>query len=279
MNVRVHKYLLCVPMLLLAVSVSAAQADKETPVEKIRKVLDQPITLNFSGQDFQDICNHLKDKTGVNFVLDQNLQQLMQIGIGNIPAPPGFPAAPALELKGDKTRLSEVLQRFLGTSAMTYVIADNSIVFVTEDQAASRVFGQRIHVKVEEVPLQKVLKEVMRNAHFNLVIDPRVSKEAQNPVTLQLENTTLETSVKLLAELAGLKAVRMDNVLFITNEARADKMRQENPVAPANPANRVFPGMFGGIGLGVVPAVGVAQPIRIQVKPAAPPAPDQNAPK
>jgi len=31
MNVRVHKYLLCVPMLLLAVSVAAAQADKETP--------------------------------------------------------------------------------------------------------------------------------------------------------------------------------------------------------------------------------------------------------
>ncbi len=33
--------------------------------------------------------------------------------------------------------------------------------------------------------------------------------------------------MRLLAELAELKAVRMDNVIFITTEERADKLRKE----------------------------------------------------
>ena len=46
-------------------------------------------------------------------------------------------------------------------------------------------------------------------------------------MTLQLEDVPLETAVRLLARLAGLKPVRLDNVLFVTTEERADKLRPD----------------------------------------------------
>ena len=38
-----------------------------------------------------------------------------------------------------------------------------------------------------------------------------------------------------IAEMAGVKAVRMDNVLFVTNEERADKLRKEEKDLQPNP--------------------------------------------
>ena len=69
-------------------------------------------------------------------------------------------------------------------------------------------------------------------------------------------------SVRLMAELADLKAVRMGNVLFITTEPRAEKIRQEEastpdvlpPAVPVAPAGG--PG-FGGGGFGMIGGAGV----------------------
>src|SRR5271155_5212673 len=91
---------LAILVLGLAGSMAAAQtapADKETPAEKIRKILEQPIALDFKGQDLQDIVNHLKQKTGVDFVLDANVSG--QFGPMVMIAPAGgfggaFPGAP-----------------------------------------------------------------------------------------------------------------------------------------------------------------------------------------
>ncbi len=85
--------------------------------------------------------------------------------------------------------------------------------------------------------LANALKDLARNHAVNIILDPRVSSEADARVTLQLEDVGLETTVRLLTEIANLKAIRMGSVLFITTEARADKMRREEPsvAAPVAP--------------------------------------------
>ena len=66
----------------------------------------------------------------------------------------------------------------------------------------------------------------------------RAEKQAQTKVTLRLEDVPLETAVRLLAEMANLKPVRVGNVLFITGKDNAREMMQDPDIAQPNPAVR-----------------------------------------
>jgi len=121
------------------------------------------------------------------------------------------------------------------------------------------------------------VKQLAADTGANLVLDPRLKDRASAPVTLKLEDVPLETTVRLLAEVADLRAVRMSNVLFVTTPERAEKLRPDadGPV-PATGATPFFndhhprPAPFGVFG-GIVP---VAPPL--QAVPA--PAPKVEAP-
>jgi hypothetical protein len=256
-----------------------------SPVEKVRKALDQTMLLDYTGNSFHDVIQHLKDKTKLNFVTDQIALGQIGIAIEDIPGQAG----PVLQfhLKGDKnTKVRSALQRMLNGYNLTYVILEDSVLITTEELGLHRQMRQRVSVDVNNEALSKVLKDLARRTALNLIIDPRV-KESDSKVSLQLEDATLETTVRLLAEMGGLKSVRMGNVLFITSEARAEKLRKEDmepthrnisPDRYSGPtAAGAMIGGFGG-GIGVPPAV--APPVQPEraVRPEPPPAPDTAPP-
>ncbi len=204
-------------------------AKKEpTSAAEIRKVLDQPITLDYSGPSVQDALQHLRDKTGIDFNLDQVALQLMGINIGDTGDQP-------ITLRSSGGKLSAALRKMLAVHQLAYVIYEDSILITATELATVRQMRQRINLDVSDVSLAKALRDLARTYAFNLVIDPRIVKDAQRPVSLTLDGTSLETGVRLLAELAGLKAVRMDNVMFITTEERAEKLRKEEKELQPNP--------------------------------------------
>ena len=55
-------------------------------------------------------------------------------------------------------------------------------------------------------------------------------------MTLRLEDVPLETAVRLLSEMAGLKPVRVGNTLFVTSKDNAKEMSQDPDIAQPNPA-------------------------------------------
>src|SRR5262249_14106258 len=118
-----------------------------------------------------------------------------------------------------------------------------------------RQMKQHVSVNVEDMPLSKAVRELARNHGVNLVIDPAVNAKAEAKVSLQLDDAGLETAVRLLSELASLKAVRMGNVLFVTSEEKAKKIRkEETQLDPFNPNMPPIPrigigGAFGGIAM------------------------------
>src|SRR5205823_2547035 len=57
-------------------------------------------------------------------------------------------------------------------------------------------------------------------------------KEAKAEVSLQVEDVPLETAVRLLSEMAGLKPVRVGNTLFVTRKEIAAEMRNDPDFAP-----------------------------------------------
>lgn len=249
-----------------------APARELSAAEKVRKALDQTMLLDYTGQSFHDVIQHLRDKTKLNFMLDQIALGQIGIPVEEIPGQPGQPMQ--FHLKGDKnTKVRSALQRMLNGYSLTYVILEDSVLITTEEMGLHRQMRQRVSVEVNNEALSKALRDLARRTALNLIIDPQV-KDAENKVSLQLEDATLETTVRLLAEIGGLKSVRMGNVLFITSEARANKLRKEDqqqPVNPYNPRDMVAPAVFGNVGAGI--GAGIVPPA-VAAPPAPPPNPD-----
>lgn len=202
-------------------------AKEPSAAEKIRKVLDQPMTLEFSGVTVQDIVQQLKERTRLNFVLDQYAVQQLRLQAEDLPNA----AQAGIVFKSERgCKLRTALQRFLNAYNFTHVILDDYVLITSEELGLSRQLRQRVSIHVANVPLNTALKDLAYMTAVNLVVDPRIARDADVKVTLQLEDATLEATVRLLAEIGNLKAVRVGNVLFITNESRADKLRREEPV-------------------------------------------------
>jgi hypothetical protein len=251
---------------------------KPAAVNKIRQGLDKTVTIDFTGQTLAEALNHFREKTGVPINLDP--AAFIQVGPN-----PGNPMAGDVIIKGTNEKASQILRRFLNAHRLTYIIIDDAVLVTSEDTAVIRQMCQRVSVDLDEVPLRKAVRDLAKSHGINLVIDPKVAKQADAPVSLQLDNTGIETTFRLLAELASLKAVRMGNVVFITSEEKAKKIRAEEKHQFDNPPNPNVPGivyppampfkMAGGFG-GIVPPPApafdrplVAPPVPVQ--PIAPP--------
>src|SRR5207247_440436 len=93
-----------------------------------------------------------------------------------------------------------------------------SVLVTTEEMADARQMGQLVSVNLDKVELAAALKQIARDTAVNIALDPRAEKEATAKVSLQAEDVPLETAVRLMAEMAGLKPVRAGNALFVTKK-------------------------------------------------------------
>jgi len=248
-------------------------------LEKLRANLDKNITIDYNGQSLTDVLNHFRDKTGVPINIDQTA--LMQ----GVPVPDGNVGQ--VTLKATNEKASQVLRKLLNAHQLCYILFEDSVLVTTDDMATMRQMRQRVSVDVEDIPFNKAVRNLAKNHGLNLVIDPKVMKQSEAPVSLQLENAGIETAVRLLAELANLKAVRMGNTMFVTTEEKAKKIREEeqhqldNPLSPnlpvPPPAIRVG-GALGAIMPARVPAIPQATPDVAPPRRVVDPAPTARSP-
>lgn len=213
--------------------------------DRLRQGLEKTITVDFNGQSLTEVINHVRDRTGLPISIDE--QGLLAMGMdpgGNDGLGQPF------RVKATNEKAGQVLRKFLNNYRLCYVIFEESILITSEDMAVLRQMRQRVSVNLEDVPAKKAIRDLARANGINLVIDPKVMKQIDAPVSLQVDNTGIETAVRLLAELANLKAVRMGNVMFITSEEKAKKIRDEEQHQFDNPLNPNLPGGPGQIGFG-----------------------------
>jgi type II secretory pathway component GspD/PulD (secretin) len=270
MRMSVSRVLATLTLAVLSLPASAAPAakgesksDKVSAAEAIRKALDSTNTFEFTGVQLPGVLNTLSEQYKINIVLDQAwLQQLQQMGL----------AADQMmvEVKKIDGKLRQALRAIVGQHNLTFVIVEDSLLVTTEEMAVYRQLKQRISVDFEAVPLQKAVKELSAKYGVNVVVDPRAvkSKAAENPVTLQVDDVPFEAAVRLMCEMADLKPARMGNVIFVTTEARADKLKDSDALVPTPglPTPGLIPGLPGGLGgLGGAavqnPAVAVPPPV------------------
>jgi type II secretory pathway component GspD/PulD (secretin) len=191
-----------------------------------RKALDQTVTLDFGETPLAAALAQIAEKTKVQVVLDRT--SIQQLGLD----PNDMPVSARLK----DVKLKAGLRTVLAHYNLAYAAIGDTIIVTTEEVAQQRLLRQSVEVDADKQPLADVLKRLGRSTGINLVIDPRQAKAAQAAVTLQIDDVPLETAVRLLSELAGLKPVRMGNVVFVTSEERADRLRADGDLVPVAPS-------------------------------------------
>lgn len=214
-----------------------------SPAEKIRQELDKTIPIDIQEQPLHLAFEYLKEKAKINFVLDQNT--MAQIGID--------PEQVPVTLRSKDLKLRTALRNLLSPHNLSFAIIGDTVVITTDEQAMVRQLRQRVSVNVDQLEFVQVIKQLARETGTNLILDSRVTKEAQGKVSLQLDEVPLQTAVLLLAEMASLKPVRVGNVLFITTKVNAKELREDpevsgphQPIDPNSPqVMPVPPGING----------------------------------
>lgn len=223
----------------------------ETAAERVRRLLEIPHNVDLQGLTFLAAVDALAQQGKVSLVLDR-----VAYGqhVGN------DPNETPVQLRLHNAKLKNILKIWLGQYGLTYVIEQDAVVITTEEQALVRQVRQRVSCEFQGVPLAQALRQLARETATNVVLDPRQASKSEVPIVLTLDGVPLETAVRLVAELAGLKAVRHANVLFVTSPAvAADWRRDEDWLGNPLPAGPFEPGLGpirfnpNGAGGGAIP--------------------------
>jgi len=193
------------------------------PAEKIRKTFDEKITIEIADQPLYLALNQLRDQSKINFVLDrQTLQNMGQ-----------DPDALPVNIKKKQVTVREALQAIVKPYNLHYAIVGDAVIISTDEMATLRQLRQHITVDLQKVELAAALKQLkLETGGVNINLVPENAKEGKTLVTLQMDDVPLETAVRLLAEMAGMKVIRDHNVLQVVPRAKAAEMRKEAGVQP-----------------------------------------------
>jgi hypothetical protein len=248
---------------LVWVLAPAALADDkpkdETPSEKARKALDQPIDLDLKESSLAKVIARFHEKTKLDITFDRSpLVGLMGID-------PNADMPQPIEGKFKATKVRDALRKVFEPYGLRPFIVDEAVLLTSEEIGVAKQLKQRVDVDVDDVPLTQALKQLGRRKAINLVVDQKATKQAEKKVSLQVDDVAVETAVRLLAEQAGLKAARIDNVLYVTTPEQAASIAAENranvpnPYWPYGPYGQ-FIGGPGGVGIlgGGLGALGIA---------------------
>jgi hypothetical protein len=268
---------LLVPGLLWAAPAAPDKGDQAAgPAEGLRKDLDKPVTLKIDKLSLTAAIDALRDKSKLAIILDS---LTIQQQLGFTPDQPPTPVQ--ADFKDVKAR--KALRTILAPYGLSYAVVGDTIIVTTEGMAMMRQLRQRVSVDVNKLDLAAALRQIGRETCTNLILDARAEKEAKVEVSLQAEDVPLETAVRLLAEMAGLKPVRVGNTLFVTKKDIAAEMRndpdlgqqqgqQAVPVVSYGvPGGQPVPGgaVFIGNGINVTAPIGTAPNPPVLVPPPA----------
>lgn len=190
----------------------------------------------------------LAQRHGITILIDRGA-----FGVISVPKPEETPVS-LPRMTG--VRLSTMLRmlasqvrgdRFCGT----YVVREGHVELTTVAHSCVDIMLSlgnamlpRVEVEFDSVPLEDALRDLADSTGISVVVDKKVGRKAQESVTATLCDVGIDTAVRLLADMAGLKLVIVDNVLYVTSRENAreleieqEKRRQRENEMLQQPAN------------------------------------------
>jgi hypothetical protein len=122
--------------------------------------------------------------------------------------------------------LKYALQEILDQHDLAFALVLGRILVGPRAAVLRRAVEQPVNLDAEGVDLRQVLRRLADQTGVNIVLDSRA--KAVPKVTLVAHEMPLRAAVRVLAEMADLKAVLVPgNVFYLTTKERADLFRRE----------------------------------------------------
>jgi hypothetical protein len=241
-----------------------APVAEENQTRHFRDALNKVIAfdgLNNPQATFGEFLDSLSERCGLTFDLNE-----VAFRNENVPDVYSIPVADRPLPKMPKVRVERLLRKALARipcqSGATFLVRRDAIEITTVNAAQAEVRpGGGVNLPLaqldyEKVPLEEVLRDLSTSNDYNILLDPRAAEKAKNLVTARLSNVSLDNAVQLLADMADLRSVQLDNVLYVTARENAvvlerelrEKRNQGVPTAQTIVPVMPMPGMAGGFG-------------------------------
>lgn len=199
-----------------------AEPRAEPTAERLRKALDQVVSLDLQDVSLEDLLTRLNNVTKLHFVADR--AAAVQLVASDVP---GASTRSGVSFHVEKTRLRQGFERMLRDYGLDYAIVGETVLIAFAQQAVALQMSQPTTLNIKETPLSTALKQIGRNTGTNIVLDARLAKEAASPVTLSVQDVALENAVRVLANMAGLRTVRVGKMLYVTRTPNAVELEKE----------------------------------------------------
>jgi hypothetical protein len=160
-----------------------------------------------------------------------------------------------------KARLSFVLERILGRipipSGATWLVRSDHVeitswAFARQEIGLDRLTPANplddevnpppslppalVHIDLEKRPLAEALDALADRTGWNIVLDTEAARGKEKvTITARLRNAPLDTAVRVVASIAGLSVVELDNVLFVSTREKTAALRAEQVRARTKP--------------------------------------------
>jgi hypothetical protein len=114
-----------------------------------------------------------------------------------------------------KDRLLRLILDQVPTGDAAFLVRPNVIEITVND--VTKPEFQFVDGTFVDVPLEEVLAELSDRTGITILIDARAKEKAKTPITARFQHeTNLATAVRLLADMADLKLVVVDRILYVT---------------------------------------------------------------
>ncbi len=184
--------------------------------------------------DLYDVRFHLREEA---FVDPTSLQPIKEFGDTPVASDRPIP-------RGRNLRLDAVLRAVLAPVGLkhpgtqpTFLVRVGGVVEVTTLQEVRKEIldqGQSLlspvaTVAFDRTPLDAALRHLSAGGYdLSIVLDARAADKAKTPITARFANVPLDTVVRLLADMADLRMVRLDNVLYVTGKDNVEPLRKQH---------------------------------------------------
>jgi RNA polymerase sigma factor (sigma-70 family) len=211
-----------------AVPGSAQAPEHLTSARQIREALQVRTDKFQSGLDplaLEEHLNFISKAFGVTFIIDEQAFRFgndQGSGIGKWEV--RLPSSPGVSLC---TVLSQLLRQL--PVPATYVVRGDHISILPEEKVRNGdLLQESINYQAREgQTLEEALRQLADQHGVTILLDARVKQLGQTKIDGTLHNVSLTVAVRLLAEMADLKAVTVGNALFVTSPENAFALQQE----------------------------------------------------